>query len=240
MKILLIALLVLCNTFAFAQTKKFRWNDVACEFEGTYNASKYSEAKLRNTYKLISPGGYPISTDATVFELEDLKKLNVAALDKEYNSKSNELKKLDIVKLPYWEAVRQKKLKELEQVYKLSRATILAHDNPAVLKDHTSAQACIKKYAYPLINGGNELLRAWQQLNEEARKKNADPERVRKKYEQQFNSPNKYKYALIEVMTFGWWNCANNFIEYDESHERHEREFRKLFTRVRTVECEEP
>jgi hypothetical protein len=42
-------------------------------------------------------------------------------------------------------------------------------------------------------------------------------------------------------MAFGWWNCANEFIERPEqaSDGTAEKEFRKLFTRVKEV-CDEP
>lgn len=239
MKILLIIFLLLCQISAFAQTKKLRWSDETCEYEGTYSAAKYNEARLKNTQKLFAIVSYKLEYNSVLFNFEDVKKLNVAALDRDYNQKSAELKKLDIIKTPYWEALRRAKLKELEQVYQLSRTTMRAYENPAVIKKHTFADSCIKKYADPLISGGDALIRVWREVNEASRKVNADPERLRKTFESQLNSPDKYKYARVEVMTFGWWNCANEFIRYEENSDRHQREFRKLFTRVRTIACNE-
>jgi hypothetical protein len=190
--------------------------------------------------KLFAPGGYPLEADATPRSPEEIKNLDVAALDREYNLKSVELKKLNIVKSPYWEALRQRKLKELAQVYRLSRTTMLAFENPGVIKKHSFADFCIRKYSDSLINGGEALLRVWREVNEASRKVNADPDRLRKIFESQSTSPDKYKYARIEVMTFGWWNCANEFIEYEQNYDRHEDEFKKLFTRLRTIGCDEP
>ena len=240
MKILLIIFLLLCQTPVFAQTKKLRWSTEMCEFEGTYNAARHSRSKLKNTLKLFSIGSYRIETDATPRRIEDIKKLNPAALDREYSQKAGELKKLDIIRSPYWEALRRKKLKELEQVYQLSRTTMLAYENPAWIKKHPFADSCIRKYAGPLATGGDELLRAWREVNEASRRVNADPERLRKIFESEMRSPDKFVFARVEVMTFGWWNCANDFIEYEGNYDRHEREFRKLFVRTRTVRCDEP
>lgn len=91
-----------------------------------------------------------------------------------------------------------------------------------------------------MINGGNDLLALWLEINRESRRKNLSPENVRNIYERQFNSPDKLLYARIEVMTYGWWNCANDFIEYDQDDDRYQREFKKLFTRVKTIGCDEP
>ncbi len=240
MKILLIAILILCQTAAFAQTKKFRWTTDFCEFESIYDAKKYTEAQLKDTLKLFAVGNYRIETDATVWKYEEIQNLSVAALDKEYESKSTELKKLSIVKSAYWESLRVRKLKELKQVYELSRLTMLGYNEPAKLKEAAFAEACVVKFANPLINGGGELLAAWQAVNEDSRRKNGDPERVKKIFEAEYDSPDRLKFARVEVMSFGFWNCANVFIDYEEYDGTHEEEFKKLFKQTNTIACDEP
>ena len=240
MKILLIAILVLCQTAAYGQTKKFLWTTELCEFEGTYDAKKYTEAQLKNTLKLSAVGSFDIETEATVWKYEEIKKLNVAALDKEYESKSTALKKLDIVKSAYWESIRARKLKELKQVYELSRLTMLGYTEPAKLKEAAFAEACVAKFANPLINGGDELLTTWRTVNEDTRRNNGDSERIKKIFEAEYDSRDKYKYARVEVMSFGFWNCANALIEREEYDGTHEEEFKKLFKQTKTVACDEP
>lgn len=220
--------------------RSFKWSDELCDYSGTYNSKKYTETQLRNTNRLREPGGFSLVTSATVFKPEDLPTLDLAALEAEYKTKSSELANLDIVNAPYWEALRKAKLAELKQVYDLSRLTIQGHKNPKILNELVGSDECKKKYAVPLIAGGNILLRAWRTLNEEHRSKNGDPDRLRRVFDEQYASPNRMKYALVEVMTFGWWNCANKAIKYVEYDGSQEREFRKLFIRVRNVQCDEP
>ena len=240
MKILLVTILVLCQTTAYAQTKRFQWTTELCEYEGTYDAAKYTEARLRDTLKLYAVGSFDIQTDATVWKYEEIKKLSVAALDREYAAKSTELKKLDIVKSVYWERLRERKLKELKQVYELSRLTMLGYNEPAKLKEAAFAESCVVKYANSLINGGDELLATWRAVNEETRRNNGDPQRIKKIFEAEYDSPDRYKYAQVEVMSFGFWNCANALIEREEYDGTHEEEFKKLFKRTKTVVCDEP
>ena len=113
-----------------------------------------------------SLGAIPLSTDNTVFKYEDIKNLSVAKLDNEYNQRIKELKTLDIVKNDYWETIRQNKLRETEQFYKLSRLTIQSYTNPNVLKQAENAGECREKYAEPLANGGDSLLDAWKRVRE--------------------------------------------------------------------------
>lgn len=233
---------ILFGATTFAQVKKFRWSTELCEFEGTYNTKNYTEQKLKNTLRLFSGYGseFRLETKDLVWKFEDIDAIDVAALDREYEQKSAELKNLDIVNLPYWENLRKKILTEMEQTYNLKRVSMLAYKNPTILKEYKSADKCVQIYADPLINGGGELLDVWLKVNQKTREKNGDPERIRRNFEAQYNSPDKFKYAQIEVMLFGWWNCANESIEYVQQDDTSEKEFKKLFTRTRTIYCDEP
>lgn len=236
----LVALIGLICFPAQAQTKKLRWSDFTCDYEGTFNARKYSEAKMKDTAELVSITGLPLETDATAFDYAEIAKLNVAALDREYELKHDRLKNLDIVNVPYFQALRQKKLKELEQFYGLARTTMLAYQKPSVISDYRRADACVLKYAAPLTAGGEDLLGIWRVVNEESRKKNSDPQRVERIFNERMNSADREKFARLEVMAFGWWNCANEFIEYVDDDGAADKEFKKLFTRVKTLSCDEP
>jgi len=240
MKIFLISILLLCNTLAFAQTKKFRWGTEHCLFESAYDAKKYTKAQLEDTVKLFHLDFFPNTINAAPFKYADIEKLNVVTLDKEFEVRVNALKRLNIVKLKYWETRRQKQLKELEQVYQLSQVTILGYANPARLRDVMFADACVQKYASPLAKGGDDLLAVWREVNEKIQEGHSAPERVKKEFEEKLNSPEKFQYALVDVMAFGWWNCANALIDREDKPDENEREFKKLFERTKTVECDEP
>lgn len=241
MKIFLIISLLLCNALAVsAQAKKYRWLTGLCEYEGTYDAARYTEKQIEATYQLYFAGDFNLQTEATAPRYEEVGSLSLDALNQEYTTKQNVLRGLDIVKLPYWEKLKERKLKEMEQVYNLSRVTIESYENPARLKEHAPAAACMKTYADPLIEGGNALLITWRKLNEESRRRNANPDRLRRIFEDRYNSPDKHQHARIEVMRFGWWNCANAFVQRVEQTDTPEKNFKKLFKRVRTIACDEP
>ena len=223
-----------------AQPRKFRWTTELCEFEGTYDARKYTLEQLKDTAALVADKGLPLQADATVWKYADIDALSVEALDREYREKAARLKALKLVAAPEFEALRAARLRELEEHYRLSRTTMLAYRTPAVIKDYRGADSCVARYAAPLAEGGDALLAVWRTVNEEGRRRNASPERIEARFNEQLNSPARLEFALVEVMSFGWWNCANEFVERVADDGRSEARFKKLFSKVRTVYCDEP
>ena len=236
---LLILLFIGLNDIS-AQTKKLRWSDELCDFEGTYNAKIYSVEQIKNTKKLIGDEFGVDTSSATVWKFEEIDSLNFAPIEAEYQRKSAELKNLNIVKTPYWEKRRQQKLKEIVQYYLLTKATMMSYKQPLSLRNYTFANACQTKYVDPLITGGDSLLRTWEQVNIDTRKNNGDPDRIKRIFDEQRKSTDALKFARVEVTTFGWWNCANAFIDNGDDYSKLEENFKKLFTRVRIIKCDEP
>ncbi len=242
MRTLVIVLLFVASAVsAFAQRQSvLRWEDEMCEYSGTFDPKLHTAARLRNTLKLSLPGSYLLETNTTAWNYGDIAKLDIAGFDAEYKRKLAELKALDIVKVQYWQDFKARKIAELEQVYLLERTSMLGYSDPSKLLTYPSAPECVTRYAQPLAAGGDQLLAAWLSVNVESRKNNADPDRLQRIFEQQLRSPDKMKFALVEVMNFGWSNCANALIERIQSDGTPEAEFKKLFKKSRTLRCYEP
>ena len=240
MRGLALAIIGLFATNCFGQTSTFRWTQQGCRYTGLYDTKAISLAELQSTLKLALPGSYILQTNTTVWKYEDISRLDTAALDREYKQKSADLAGLKIVHSDYWEDLRKRKLRELEAVYRLERTMMLGYKDPRALSELKDAPACMTRFGEPLIKGGDALLTAWRTLNEEERKKNVDPERLRRVYEQQLRSPDKLKFAFLDVMTFGWSNCVNDLIPYVDYDGTPEKEFRKLFIKVARLGCDEP
>ena len=211
-----------------------------CSYEGTYDTTKITKIELENIYKLGFSMYFNIETEATVFSdrLQDIPKLSIDSLNKEYGTKIIQLKKLDIGKSSYWEGIRQKTLIELKQAYELKKTTIQGYFNPCFLLQYTGvgADSCITKYADALCQGGDKLIAVWKELVEEQCKKNDDPDKLRNQFNGSYNSPQRMLFAKNEVMVFGWWNCANAGIQYVENAS--EDEYLKLFKKVKNPGCD--
>lgn len=241
MRYLIVLLVLICSTSASAQLKVFKWTNELCDISGTYDSKKYTEKQLRDTLKLIVPDAPRIDFNAAVWKYDEIAALDLAALDREYEQKAKMLRELDIVKLPYWENLRRSTLNEMQQVYELSKITAQAYTRPVAIKEYPRADSCKLKYADPIISGGESLVAAWREVNLASQKLNADPRRLQERFDRENASPDRLKFALVETMAFGWWNCANETIERPASASdgTAEKEFRKLFIRVKEI-CSEP
>lgn len=240
--VLTLIVLFLTNAAVSAQLKKFKWETELCTFEGTYDARQHTAVELYNTYRMWLSPDFDLDTfDATAFKIEDIAKLkSVASLEDDYKRKSDVLSSLEIVKTPFWTRIKQSKLKALARELELARASVMAYQNPEALKSVTYADACVQRFAPPLIAGGDQFLNLWREINLESRRKNSDPERVRRDFEAQLASADRFKYAQVEVLTFGWWNCVNEFLDRGDDYEVMAKNYRKLFTKVREINCDEP
>src|ERR1035437_5053507 len=195
--IYVLAMMFVASVVVSAQVRTMKWSTEFCQYSGTYDSKKYTEAQLRDTLKLAMHGEYSLMTDATAFSYEDIPKLSMASLENEYKTKLAALKALDIVHTKYFDDLKSQKLAEIEQVYELSRVSIMAYKGPKVLTSYSDAEACKKTYATPLIAGGNDLLAVWRKVNEDSRKNNSDPERMRRIFERQYASADKMKFAQV-------------------------------------------
>lgn len=241
-KLTFIALLLLAVS-AHAQPKTFRWSSELCDHVATYDSKKYTEAQLRDTWKLIEDYTLTSLSNAPhVWKWEDIEKLDLAALDAEYKVKTEKIKALNVVNVPYFQNAKKAQIKELDQVYALSRTKLLAFRTPEVLRDYPAAAACKAKYVEPLIKKDESLMKVWLDVNMASRSRNADPDRLKREFDAEMASPDKIQFAIIEVMGFGFGNCANAVIERDEgsSNGEHQKAFRKLFSRARETNCSEP
>jgi hypothetical protein len=239
------ALIIVAISFvsASAQVRTFKWFDELCEYSGTYNSKKYSEVKLRNTHRLLLGQDLRLdSVGATVWKYEDIAKLDAASLDTKYKDLIDDLEHFEYVSSPFTDAVLAARLKETRQLYQLVRTTMAAYTDPAVIRKYQGAEACKLNYGEPIIAGGDSLIAAWKKVNLESQGKNGDPGRLQRRWDEENASADRLKFALVETMSFGWWNCANQEIKYadEDFGSRADKEFKKLFIRVRTIRCDEP
>ena len=182
-KLTLLALLLFAAS-VHAQTKTFRWSSELCDHLGTYDSKKYTEAQLRDTLKLMDYTMTSLSNFPHVWKWEDIDKLDVAALDAEYKLKTEKLKALNVVAVPYFQNAQNAQVKELEQRYTLGRAKLVAFKTPEVLRDYPAAEACKLKFVEPLIAKDESLFKVWLDVSMDSRSRNGDPNRLKRIFDE--------------------------------------------------------
>ncbi|MGQ2984526.1 hypothetical protein [Flavobacterium sp.] len=225
-------------------TAVFRWQDDLCDNKGTYDYRKYTVSQLEDTRFLSGCAG-SLDLDVTTnisspkgfytFDKEAL----ATELDERYKEWKEKYKSLDIVPQPFWQNLRKQLLAALDLRYELKKIMLESYDNPQILLDNRFAYQC-REYGEALASGDHEaIVAAWKDFYDEkitAGKMHPDS---RTYFEEKYNSPDRVRYAIADLSTYAWYNCANHQIKDPDNNISYFGEFEKLFIKVDS-ECDEP
>jgi hypothetical protein len=229
-KILLGPIFLCISLFAQAQNATFEWQGGLCSYSGRFDSTKVSREVLQHTYDYLVWGEY-LHKECTAWTLDGIKNLNLESVKQECLEKVQLLNTLSFVETPYFVQLKGDRIRETKESCEICCLSIEAYQNPEVLREFKQADSNCIFYREALIAGGQALIDAWTKLNEDMKRKNANPDRLQKEFDQKNASPQRMEYARLDVMNFGWWNSANNqifHVEYDSSEA-----FSKLFTGVK-------
>lgn len=244
MKYIIIMAFVLTTLNAIAQKASYKWEDELCLYEGTYDTKKVTKDQLKACYRLALQNDFDINTSPMVFKPEDIQnRLEPEKLEEEFRTKAEQLKKLGVPQTPFWKGLKAAKLKEQQQRYAFNHAAFRAYKEVNALKEYQSKNKAAQRYTTILLAGGNTLLDEWKELRKKMAERNCDPERITREYEARLASPERLNYAFVDVMTFGWFNSANEGIELAADiypPEMVNKEWKKLFIKTKTIHCDEP
>lgn len=222
----------------------FNFSSELCDNKGHFDSGKYSKEELEDTYKLwFQMGGVLLSTPS-VFNLNSLQKVRtekdeiLTQLDKDFASQKKVLENLKVVKDPYWEHIKTQKLQELLDEYEFRKTEIQAFSNPSILINNRLSKGC-ENFIKALNSDETQMIEEWRKLREEMSKRNGNPKRIMDEFEEHLHSPDKKDYAIVDLITFGWGNCANEDVKRTEHDEKMNDKFNSLFIKIDS-ECDEP
>lgn len=226
------------------QPEVFAFVTDLCDSKGYFDPTKYSREEIEGTYKLwFQMSGISLNTPS-VFNLNDLeeiqrdKDLILAKLDKDFAGNKKMIENLKIVNVPYWQNIKKLSYTELHQDYEKKKIQIVSYSDSSVLINNKFTGNCIN-FAKAVNSNDEELITEWRKLREEMSKRNGNPQRIITEFENHLTSSNWKDYAMIDLITFGWGNCANNYIERPLHDEKMYTEFNALFIKIDS-ECDEP
>jgi len=235
-KLLFIVLLLCCISFgAKGQNAEYKFYFGMCDYHGFYDSTKYSAEQIENAFRLTDAFFIHLENSPFVFKPEDIERIDVESLDKEFEQKAQKLQKMDTPPQPYWDSLKTALYFEMEAFYHLSKVASMAYKNPKELEKLRYEDECINRHKKALILGGDSLLKDWYELIKERVPNNCCPDKVWAEYEEQYRSENRLTYALVYVTTLGWWNCAVDHVPLHEKSFDYEvkvNNFLSLFVKV--------
>lgn len=215
-----------------------------CNNKGLYDARKYSREEIEGTYKLWVQYSSLLLNKPSVFRPETLQEVRrdkdkiLAKLEKDFAEKKKALEDLKVVNDPYWQNIKAQKIQELIQEYEFDKTEILAFSDPSVLLNSKFSKNC-ENFVRALNSDEDVMIDEWRKLRIQMSKKNGSPEKVMDEFENNLHAQNRNEYAIVDLITFGWGNCANNSIKRIEHDEKMNKAFYALFIKI-DEECDEP
>lgn len=210
-----------------AQEKSVVFTDEWCTYKGFYDSQKYTEKQLKDTYELIN-GVY--------FNYSEKRE----EMEKSYAEIKSKLANLSIVNESFFKSLLDSTHLYLDKTYEAKLIQLVAKDDPVVLLRIYQEDADIKLYSEALAEGKTKLLAAYEYLTKKQMEKNGYPERLWDNYQFNIAQVNKYELAFDYVLVYGWWNAVNHRLPHISYDGRQFAAFEKLFTKLETLDCDEP
>ncbi|GAB3704936.1 hypothetical protein GCM10027592_36830 [Spirosoma flavus] len=219
-------------------TAIFAWATELCDFQSTYNPTQYTKQQLENTHALWLDNWY-LEAPAVATTPDELTSLNLDSLRRDYEQMREHLNKHTPVDVPFWQQLKQQRIRAMDSEYTLKKLAISAYQNPALLRK-SKYDAVGSVYVEALISGDTTaLLKAWKRLNEEQKKASGLPEKLEDAFQEKYKASDRLLFAKVELMAYGWWNHVRQSVPYVEVNQRMETEFKKLFNENKAT-CSEP
>ncbi|TGE28572.1 hypothetical protein [Hymenobacter metallicola] len=209
------------------------WESDVCRYTGRYRPGSFSQAQLAGTWHVLYNDVWLNYYNPLPHQPATLAKMSLDSLDDHYHRAHRYLENLAVVPRPVWQQLKQARLRELEQEYQITRLAMQAFTQPEVLL--TGSPDCL-----PLVQGlatHNDSLtrRDWHRFIENHKTQNASPEQYMARYLDRAADANWLTYAKIDLLTYGWFNCANQKTARPEPTETLYRQFDQLFVQVESA-----
>lgn len=231
------------DTVATIQPKQaiFNFGTELCDNKGYFDSNTYSQKDLEDTYKLWFELSGSLLDTPFVHNLKDLHEIRnnkdqiLAKLDKDFADKKAQIMNLKVVNIPYWQDIKKKSYEALVQSYGMEKIQIMAYSDPSILLKNNTCP----NFTKALNSTDEQMFAEWKKLRESMSKNNSDPQRIINQFNEQLNSADRRDYAIIDLITFGWGNCANDKVQRVSRDEKMNNEFNALFIKIDS-ECDEP
>ncbi len=215
--------------FAVGQRNTYEWGEGMMYYTGQFDTTRFTFEEIDTIYIYLHSMGGDLA-DRGIWKIEQMDTATTMAIDASYQRALEVFKHMKRPEGEFWDSLQEIRISELNERYLYNRLFILALKKPSVLLDYYNDSCANEIYA---LNGTeDELLDAWYWLIQRQKANNGSPENVERMYEAQLRSPKYLKYARLQLITYGWWNCMNQFIYYHDDYLRIEEEFQQLFVHV--------
>jgi len=228
---------------ASAAQKSVSWNDEACVHRISFDPAKYDEKRLKHTINLLFEATkFEAPVPPFVGEPKAIAGLDLGKFDQQCSAALKTVREFELLPLTGIEDYRRAKADETEDACRFGNIEIRGYRDPSALREYTRAPAC--SHFIDALEGKSDIMKVFRETVAQQCSDNASPQKCRDSTLKEADKPDGKERVRLNLMTFGWSNCANkSTVRYDskpldQMRAGLEKQFRRMFT-VRS-KCENP
>jgi hypothetical protein len=236
--------LLLCVAFpqhALSATKKITLQSETCSYVFSYDAKKFEKRQLEDTFEMVVMPRWAETFSSSVFSAKDVDALKPDEVAQQCKASLNKVKSFKLIELDGIEQLRRSALERLEDSCAFHKILIAGHRNPTALRDYTPAASCSR--FVDALEGKTDLTVMFDTVLQETCRDNADTKAC---IDRRNTLRGDIPEMRVEVTTFGWNNCAVDFLKFNTNNQRDDALRRKLADvffkqfKAREEYCDEP
>lgn len=222
------------------ERKKYTFETELCSCTAWYDAGKYTEKELRDTYKMLwEYTSLPLNFDVDIEHVSGEKRVDFKDLGQQYKVRKKDLEQLKVIREPFWQDIHKGIKKELDEYYELYTTKGKAVTDPSVLLKSRFSKKCMSSAEALASGDSTKLVNEWERIVRIQMENNADPAYLETRFYRELRSSEWKQNAITTILIYGWGNCANASIKnYGQTEETNKR-WDELFLSV-DCECDEP
>ena len=217
------------------------WFTETDQFTGTFNPKLYTKKQIEDTEKLCVGhfGSYNktgLHESEGVLDATEIRTKTALDILNDRNENKTKIENLALIQQKFWIELKDKKLKEVEDEFRLQEIVLKAYTNPTVLLDNEFAKLCPEFVAIANTSDTTKLLESWERLFEGKEYGDKNIHNFYTKYKTQVD---RYLNARADIITFGYWHCTCEKLAISNGNNSLEElnklveEFNKLFVEIK-------
>lgn len=215
----------------FSQVQ-LNWYEGSCLKTGQIDTTKYTYTEAQNIYYFFVDAA-EMQQPFLMDELKDTSKINLKNIQEECKQYLQSYHALQLPASSIWEKYRKEKIESIKRGCYLKEIAVISIETPKKFKPKGTSKVCLK-YSNTIRKGGKKLLESWKEIHRSELINALDSVAIEKDFQRKWQHVDKLKFARLEVLKYGWWNCIRNEDQSTLNQIEIKKEFEKLFTSIST------
>jgi hypothetical protein len=222
---------------ALSANKSITLAGETCDYKLSFDPAKAKETAVKDTFELLVMPSWAMTFGATAFSASDVPSIDKAEIARQCKASINQVKSIKLLPLAGVDEYRETVLKELDDSCTYHELMAAGYQDPSVLRRYNAAASCAP--FIDALDGKSDLTAMFDQVNMKSCENNANTKTCLADAAKLRGNSAEMK---VQVQTFGWSNCAVQFLlintsKSGDTRQKLQKSFFKTY-KAQALNCE--